>query len=270
MDTATAAMTITIRPVNDPPTVVGDTGVVDEGGSLQMQTLDLLANDGDAEQEALTISAVGEAVNGTVRLDGTTVSYVHDGSETSTGGFTYTVGDGADTATATVTITIRGVNDPPTAVDDNAVVDEGDTLVLDESVLLSNDSDAEAALKVSGVGNAVNGTVRLDGTTITFVHDGSATTSGGFTYTVSDGVNSATATVNITVRPVTDPPFEEETPLTEDIDAEDAPTSSEFGDESNGFPVLPVVALALGVALVTVAILVVVITLKRAKGSPRD
>ena len=206
VDTATATVTITVMPVNDPATGVGDTAVVDEGGTLQMQTRDLLVNDSDAEGDALSISAVGEALNGTVRMDGTTITYVHDGSETTSGGFAYTVSDGVDTATTTVTITVRPVNDPPTAADDTAVVDEGDTLLLDESVLLFNDADAEGMLRFLGVGNAINGAVRMDGTAVYYVHDGSETSTGAFEYTVSDGVDTATATVTITVRPVNDPP----------------------------------------------------------------
>ena len=206
VDTATAAVTITVRPVNDPPTASGDTAAMYEGETLKIQTLDLLVNDSDAEGDALSISAVGEAVNGAVQLDGTTITYVHDGSETITGGFTYTVSDGVDTATAKVTITVRPVNDPPRATDDIATVNEGETLLLEESVLLFNDSDADGTLKVSGVGNAINGTVRMDGTTVTYAHDGSETTSGAFEYTASDGVDTATAKVTITVRPVNDPP----------------------------------------------------------------
>ena len=45
------------------------------------------------------------AVNGTVTLseDKATVTFTHDGSETSSGSFTYTVSDGTATDTATVT-----------------------------------------------------------------------------------------------------------------------------------------------------------------------
>ena len=54
----------------------------------------LLANDTDAENDTLRITAVGVAVNGTVSLNGTTITYTHDGSETTTGSFSYTVSDG--------------------------------------------------------------------------------------------------------------------------------------------------------------------------------
>ncbi len=50
-----------------------------------MEQLVLLLNDSDPEGEMLSILAVRDAANGKVRMDGTTITYVHDGSETSTG-----------------------------------------------------------------------------------------------------------------------------------------------------------------------------------------
>ena len=196
----------------------------------------LLANDSDAEDTRLVISAVGGAVNGNVALDGTTITYRHDGSETTAGSFTYTVSDGADTAAAAVTITVTPVNDPPVVAADSATVDEGGTLSIEASVLLANDTDAENdSLTISAVGDAVNGTVSLDGAAITYKHDGSETTVGSFTYTVTDGADTATALVTITVTPVID------------------------------LPVVPVTALVVGIGLVTVLGLIVV-RVRRTRG----
>ena len=236
IDTASAVVRITVIPVNDPPVATDDSATVDEGGTLSITAAALLANDSDAEDARLEISAVGDAVNGAASLDGTTITYRHDGSETTAGSFTYSVSDGEDTAAATVTIAVSPVNDPPVATDDSATVDEGGTLSIEASVLLANDSDAEnAALTISAVGGAVNGTVSLDGSTITYEHDGSETTSGGFTYTVSDGEDTATALVAITVTPVID------------------------------LPVVPVIALVVGIGLVTVLGLIVV-RVRRTRG----
>ena len=235
-DTATAVVAITVIPVNDPPVAADDVGAMDEGGTLSIQAAALLANDSDAEDARLVISAVGGAVNGTVSLDGTTIAYQHDGSETTAGSFTYTASDGEDTAAATVTIAVSPVNDQPVATDDSATVDEGGTLSIEASALLANDTDAEnATLTISAVGDAVNGSISLDGAVITYEHDGSETTSGGFTYTVTDGADTATALVTITVTPVID------------------------------LPVVPVTALALGIALVTVLGLIVV-RVRRTRG----
>ena len=151
------------------------------------------------------------ALNGTVKLseDKATVTYTHDGSETTTAGFTYTVSDGKATDTATVTITVTAANDAPVAVNDTATVAEGGSVNIAASTLLANDSDAEGDdLSVTAVAGAVNGTVTLseDKATVTYTHDGSETTSGSFTYTVSDGKATDTAMVAFTVAPVNDPP----------------------------------------------------------------
>ena len=236
IDTATAVVAITVIPVNDPPVAANDTATLEEGGTLSITAAALLANDSDAEDARLVISEVGGAVNGNVALDGTTITYRHDGSETTAGSFTYTVSDGADTAAATVTIDVSPVNDRPVAADDSATVDEGGTLAIDASALLGNDSDAEnATLTISAVGDAVNGSVSLDGSTITYEHDGSETIVGRFTYTVTDGANTATVLVTITVTPVTD------------------------------LPVVPLIALVVGIGLVTVLGLIVV-RVRRTRG----
>ena len=82
---------------------------------MSVQAQQLLANDTDAEGDALRITAVGDAINGVVTLDGNTIFYRHDGSETTSGSFAYTVSDGIDSTTALVTVAVRPVNDPPTS-----------------------------------------------------------------------------------------------------------------------------------------------------------
>ena len=61
-------------------------------------------------------------------------------SDTVTDVFTYTVSDGTNSTTATLTITVTGVNDPVTAVDDYAVVNE------DGNVNVGNDNTAVLSL----------------------------------------------------------------------------------------------------------------------------
>ena len=95
-----------MTPVNDPPIAVGDSETVDEGDTLSIEASALLANDTDEENDTLRITAVGDAVNGRVLLDGATIIYEHDDSETTAGRFSYTLSDGTDTDTATVKISV--------------------------------------------------------------------------------------------------------------------------------------------------------------------
>ena len=93
--TDSATVRVAVTSVNDPPLWTGDLFAVDEGQEVSMEVAALLANDTDPEEDPLSITAVGDAVNERVAWTGTTISYRHDGSETATGGFSYTVSDGA-------------------------------------------------------------------------------------------------------------------------------------------------------------------------------
>ena len=208
-DTGTVAVTIT--QVNGPPAVTNDAVTVAEGGTLNVPTSSLLSNDTDPEGATLSITNVSSPTNGRVSLssDGNTIVYVHDGSETISDSFTYTVSDGSATDTGTVVVTVTPVNDPPVATNDVVTVAEGVTLNVLASSLLSNDTDPEGEfLSITNLGTPTNGTASLssDGNTIVYVHDGSETTSDSFTYTVSDGSATDTGTVVVTVTPVNDPP----------------------------------------------------------------
>ena len=252
VDTSNAMVTVEVSPVNDPPELAGDSVGVKEGKSVSIDGLTLLENDLDAENDPLRVTGVGDAVNGSVLLDGGTIAFTHDGSETITGGFTYFVSDGVDTSNAMVTVEVSPVNDPPEPAADSIKVDEGSTVLIDGSTLLANDLDAENdPLRVTGVGDAFNGSVLLNGGTIAFTHDGSETTTGGFTYSVSDGVDTSNAMVTVEVSPVNDPPeptadsievdegstvlIDGSTLLANDLDAENDPLRvTAVGEAVNG------------------------------------
>ena len=142
---ASATFTLTVTEVNDAPSPGSDAASVTMGGSVEIAATTLLANDTDPEGSALSITAVGGAVNGTVALseDKSKVTYTHDGSESTSGSFTYTVSDGTDTATGTVAVTVTEPNNAPVAVADEATVAEGGEVDVSVAALLSNDTDAD-------------------------------------------------------------------------------------------------------------------------------
>jgi CARDB/Cadherin-like domain len=81
---------------------------VAQGGSV---TVAVLGNDGDPDGDAVSVSSVGTPSNGTAseNADGS-VTYTHNGSNTTSDSFTYDVSDGrggSDTATVRITIAKR-------------------------------------------------------------------------------------------------------------------------------------------------------------------
>ena len=90
----TVTVSLTITPVNDPPVAVADSFVVAEGAT---SNLNLANNDSDADDglDLASITIISGPANGTldaINADGT-VDYTHDGSETVSDSFTYTIDD---------------------------------------------------------------------------------------------------------------------------------------------------------------------------------
>ncbi len=209
--TAVATVSLSINPINDAPVAGPDAYDVAEGATLTVVAPGVLGNDSDVENEPLSSAVTAAPTNGQLDLavDGS-FTYIHDGSETTTDSFTYTVSDGnGGSDISTVSITINPVNDPPVAVADSYSVDEGATLTVVAPGVLGNDSDADGdPLSVSLNLDASNGFLELapDGS-FTYNHDSSETTADSFTYTVSDGNGgSDIGIVTITINPVNDPP----------------------------------------------------------------
>ncbi len=211
-DGTTHNILITIGGVNDAPTAQNDTpAAVNEGGTA---IVDLVVNDYDLDNalDLNSIAIIGAPVNGSLIVNGNgTVTYTHDGSETTSDSFSYTIADisGAISNTATVTITVNPLNDAPSAVDDVLTVDEGNSINID---LAANDVDVDNVLDLNSiviVSAPVNGTLIVNGNgSVDYTHDGSETGSDSFTYTIADlsGSISNVATVNIVVNAVNDMP----------------------------------------------------------------
>ena len=119
--------------VNDPPVAVDDNNIsVDEGGSVD---INILSNDTDTDGmlDASSVN-ISKVTNGSYQYDNNgTVTFTHDGSETTSAGFAYTIKDdkGAISDTARVTISVTPVNDPPVFTSPSSVtVNENQTATL--------------------------------------------------------------------------------------------------------------------------------------------
>ena len=99
---------------NTAPVLAADEASVASGGSLVIPAVDLLADDTDADGDALTITAVGNAQNGTVSLDAAlgVVTFTPAAGYTGPASFDYTVSDGfGGTATTSVSVEVTEADD---------------------------------------------------------------------------------------------------------------------------------------------------------------
>ena len=173
-DTDTAVLTITINGTNEAPVAATDYGELDVGGSSLSKTpsTGVTSNDADIEGSDLTVNGIrtggendtgttgnigspltGTYGNITINADG---SYTYELDTTNENlakipaghnfyeTFTYTVTDDTgQTSTAEIVIKINGVNDAPTAVDDEATLD------LDTSSNLNNLTNSSNFVKAN-------------------------------------------------------------------------------------------------------------------------
>jgi 6-phosphogluconolactonase (cycloisomerase 2 family) len=197
---------------NLPPVAVDDGARTAPGASVGIE---VLANDSDPDGDALSVSAHDAASlhGGTIALnpDGT-LSYTPSAGFRGTDTFGYTISDRLAEASAGVTVT---VNTPPLARDDAATAAANTTIQI---LVLSNDSDADSdALLVAGADalSLAGGAVVNNGASVSYTPPAGFSGGDSFTYNVSDGQDTAVATVAITVQPVgsgvsVDPPGDNE------------------------------------------------------------
>ena len=111
----TAGVTIRVVPVNDRPQALADRFSTPEDTPLVLAPELLVHNDVDVEEAHLWVSAVGDAVGGTVALVGGEVRFTPALHFAGTARFRYTVTDGVMTDQAAVVVEVGPVNDPPVA-----------------------------------------------------------------------------------------------------------------------------------------------------------
>ena len=109
---------------------------------------------------------------------------------------------------ATVNITVNAVNDGPLATNDSYSTNEDTALTMAAPGVLSNDSDGDGnTLTAVKVSDPAYGTLTLhtDGS-FTYIPTANYSGPDSFTYQANDGIDSAGATVQITVNAVNDTP----------------------------------------------------------------
>jgi VCBS repeat-containing protein len=234
-------VTITIMGTNDAPVAGNDVASVNEGGSV---VIAVAATDSDIDSviDLNSIVITSLPSNGSVVVNGDgTVTYTHNGNESLSDSFSYTISDisGAVSTAATVSIAVTPMNDAPAAGNDVITVAEGNTTVID---LAANDSDADNALDLNSItiiGAPAHGMLLVNGDgTVTYSHEGSNTTSDSFSYTIADisGAISNTATVTINITAVNDAPTTSgiaDITVNEDAPATHIDLNAAFDDSDN-------------------------------------
>ncbi|MDT7855729.1 Ig-like domain-containing protein [Rubrivirga sp. S365] len=209
LTSAPATVTITVAPVNDPPTAQPDVYTTAEDVPLSVDAPGVLANDGDPDSPTITAQLVTQPSNGTLDLRANgSFTYTPAPDFQGTDEFTYRASDGGRTSAAVpVRITVGGRNDPPVARDDAATTAEDEAVTIN---VLANDTDPDGdPLSVLAVTQPSDGRAAVTGGGAAVRYTPSANANGrdSFTYTVSDGNGgTATATVTVTVTPVNDRP----------------------------------------------------------------
>lgn len=200
--TSQFSSTYTIANAASAPAASDDTVSTNEDTAL---TIALSAT--DADSTSLTYSIGTSPTHGTLSTPSAmgSVTYTPTADYNGSDSFTFTASDGALTSNiATITVTIDPVADAPSiATAPTATLDEDTSVTI---TLTATDPDS-TTLTYSITTNPTNGTVTSPGTgtSVTYTPTTDYNGSDSFTYSVSDGALSATATVAVTVNPVDEP-----------------------------------------------------------------
>lgn len=199
MDSAPANVIVNVIPVNDAP-VASSQGVT----TTEDVAAAIVLGSSDVDSSSLTYAIVSMPAHGTLSGVAPNVTYIPDVNYSGPDSFSFKVNDGlADSAAAIVAITVTPVNDAPVA-SSQAVSTNEDT---PRAIILSG-SDVEAgSLSYSVVTGPAHGTLSGTVPNLSYTPNANYIGSDSFSFKVNDGsVDSAPATVAITMAPVNDVP----------------------------------------------------------------
>ncbi|KEO89085.1 hypothetical protein EH31_13685 [Erythrobacter longus] len=205
--TVSDTFTLTIDPVNDAPTLVQATADV-EANVADALSIDF-ANGvfADVDGDALTFSASlsdGAALPSWLTFTGGILASNSVPTEVGDFEITVTASDGQVSVSNSFVLTVLGGNTAPVTEDDGVFVTTANReLAIDPNTLFENDVDAEGdALTLVSVQDATIGEVSVDSDgNIIYIPDAVFVGEASFTYTVTDGEFTSTATVTINIDP---------------------------------------------------------------------
>ncbi|MCY3600383.1 MAG: tandem-95 repeat protein, partial [Gemmatimonadetes bacterium] len=196
--TASAAVEVTVAPVNDVPEAADDQATTLEDEPV---TVNVLANDTDPDGDGLRVSSVTAPENGTAEIAAGGVRYTPAANWHGTDAFAYEIDDGnGGTAEASVEVMVMPVNDAPAAVGTipSQSLDEGGEPASIELSPFFSDTDGDALEYRASSSNPSVVEASVAGSVLTLVPAGYGTAE--VTVTAADaGGLTATQTVAVGV-----------------------------------------------------------------------
>lgn len=191
-----ALVTVTISGVNNAPAAVNDSAATGSGQSVEIA---VLGNDSDPDSDPITITSIGQPINGAAAIVGSQIVYTPNAGYVGTDSFQYTVSDGALTSSATVSVTTSASQAPVTT--GFSVFTLLNLPVAIDLTLNGRVSDADtplSSLVVFDAGDVCvpgpctrNGQVTFNGTQIIYSPAADFSGQDVIAYGVSDGINNS-------------------------------------------------------------------------------
>jgi hypothetical protein len=200
---STVTVTLTVTPVNDPPSAGADAASTTEDVAV---TVNVLANDSDPEGNTLNVTNVSCSDATAVVNANNTVTVSPSLNFNGTVNCSYTLSDGNGTASGQLTVSVTPANDSPSANNDTASTQEDVPVIVN---VLANDSDVDGdSLTVTapacdnGAGVSINADQTLT-VSPALNFNGTITC----TYGINDGHGlTSSASLTVTVTAVNDAP----------------------------------------------------------------
>ncbi|WP_039977082.1 tandem-95 repeat protein [Vibrio jasicida] len=209
-DTVSANIDVSVTPVDDAPVSGNLAYSVDEDGSIRLSQEQLLSQASDVEGDALTASNLSVDGNATVtQNDDGSFTITPDADFNGDIDISFDISDGTNTVQATADLTVNPINDLPVPQDQQFSVEEDGTLQFTDADLLAGATDIEGDdLSVTGISyEGTDGVLTDNGDgTYSFAPNENFNGDVNLSFEVSDGTDTVSANVDVSVTPVNDPP----------------------------------------------------------------
>ncbi|PME15699.1 polymer-forming cytoskeletal family protein [Vibrio cyclitrophicus] len=210
-ETVSETFKIQVESENDAPEVEQDLAyIMDEDGSITFTQEQLLEYASDVDGDELVASNVQVGADATVQDNGDgTFTVVPSADFNGELDLTFDISDGQDTVSSAIDLTVRPINDAPVPEDKTFEIEEDGTLIFTDADLLTGATDIEGDnLTVEGVtydgGDGI--LTDNDNGTYTFAPNENFNGDVNFSFDVSDGTDTVSANIDVSVTPENDPP----------------------------------------------------------------